>query len=498
MLHAFENSSNLIFHSCQFRGEDEERAQDSRENGLNALFTVTLFNAIHDSAARERILQSVPKTRHTEFINTLGSWVHQCQPDQPPLVLVTGPKSDLAQLCTESLESNLAATYFFSSLKYDDSSRFVTTIAYQLAIHSPTYAEALESVIRRNPALLTKCLKVQFSQLIIEPFRNLISQNAPNPERDPALSSDTFVMRPFQNLSNLVFYNCHFTDAPQHAAIQNDGLQQLIPVVLFDALHDSAVRETCPQDIPPTCHGDFVDDFASWSCGGSSTPSVALVDSPRSNLAQLCVERLEKHLAVTYFLSSPCYDDPANFFPTIAYPLAMHIPMYAEMLMHAVRRNPALSTKSLKVQFRELIFGPLSELRSPNTYLGQRSLVVIDGFDAYKQHVRREILRAVSEASREGLSLRWAFFGGGGKALAECGKGLIEENFCWRVNLDTHRHPRVYRMFSWRERILTTGWNLRRGGSRLALRRAGIAIWLGSLFTGGTFSCSNYVQRSEA
>ncbi|KAJ3566986.1 hypothetical protein NP233_g6649 [Leucocoprinus birnbaumii] len=245
---------------------------------------------------------------------------------------------------------------------------------------------------------------------------------------------------PFQNSRNLVFHNCYFKDevhpSPKTHADYEYCAQQLLSMALLDAMHDSAAREELLHSIPRTLHVEFVGIFAAWARQmGTATPPIALLSGTRSNLAQLCAERLDEQLAATYFFSDPHYDNPSKFVPTIACQFAVQMPIYAELLGHIIRRNPAVLTKSLKVQFRELIYVPLNELKSRGVTVDNTSIVVVvDGFHGYKPAIRGEILRSVITAARDGLPLRWAFFGQGDMS-PEGGLELMEEELFWKVDL---------------------------------------------------------------
>ncbi|KAJ3569894.1 hypothetical protein NP233_g4757 [Leucocoprinus birnbaumii] len=210
----------------------------------------------------------------------------------------------------------------------------------------------------------------------------------------------------------------------------------------MNATHDSALHEKLLESLPETTHHEFIYTFASWALQQyHTTSSIALIKRPRSDLAQLCTEHLDQHLAATYILSDPNYDDPAKFFTTIAYQLASHSPAYAEVLENAVRQNPAVVTKCLEVQFQELILGPLKALssRGIDPGMGMRKLIIVDGFDGYRCSMRTwKILRIVIKASTEGLPLRWAFFSR--KSMdTMCVFGVLDSratDVCWRVDLE--------------------------------------------------------------
>ncbi|TFK23433.1 hypothetical protein FA15DRAFT_670453 [Coprinopsis marcescibilis] len=83
-------------------------------------------------------------------------------------------KSAVAQSVAESCEKEgiLAATFFFSyrSKQLDNYSRFITTIAYQLALTVPFARSFIGEAIVANAAAVTKDIQSQLRLLILEPL----------------------------------------------------------------------------------------------------------------------------------------------------------------------------------------------------------------------------------------------------------------------------------------------------------------------------------------
>ncbi|KAJ2936835.1 hypothetical protein H1R20_g246, partial [Candolleomyces eurysporus] len=69
----------------------------------------------------------------------------------------------------------LGATFFFwrASPERNSPTRFIITIAYQLAMSIPELKPHIQSAVNRNPMLLRKALEVQLVKLIVEPFKAL-------------------------------------------------------------------------------------------------------------------------------------------------------------------------------------------------------------------------------------------------------------------------------------------------------------------------------------
>ncbi|KAF9445585.1 hypothetical protein P691DRAFT_734689 [Macrolepiota fuliginosa MF-IS2] len=165
------NSSHFTMHTSNCNFVEYHTAEGS---GLKILRGASLPKAAYDSAARESALYSIPKTGHEDFVAEFVAWTHR---GDVPVMRLNGPKSNLAQLCAEKSEENLAATFcFLRSHGTDDPSRFFTTLAGQLAIHIPPFAEILNAKLYHNPDLVLKSLKVQFEELIATPIKELLAK----------------------------------------------------------------------------------------------------------------------------------------------------------------------------------------------------------------------------------------------------------------------------------------------------------------------------------
>ncbi|KAF5349111.1 hypothetical protein D9756_009452 [Leucocoprinus leucothites] len=217
-------------------------------------------------------------------------------------------------------------------------------------------------------------------------------------------------MNAFQNSRYLVLKHCYFLNSAryQHPRQYKSALELLCDASQPEAAHDSAAREQTLETIPSTRYPGFIDILMSWSIQKHTAPPVALITTPKSDLAQLYAERLEGHLAATYFLSDICSNNPTHFVPTIALQLVTRSPAFDKTLNGIIHRNPTILTKSLKIQFRDLILTPLEDLMARDVDLP--GVVIVDGFDRFLPRARREILRAVATAVDDGIPLRWVFF----------------------------------------------------------------------------------------
>ncbi|KAF9444882.1 hypothetical protein P691DRAFT_763000 [Macrolepiota fuliginosa MF-IS2] len=200
--------------------------------------------------------------------------------------------------------------------------------------------------------------------------------------------------------------NCQFIE---RSTAESSGLKILHKASLPNAAYDSVAREIALHFIPKTDREDFVAEFVTWT-RRADFPVMRLT-GPKSNLAQLCAEKVREELAATFcFSESTTTEDPRRVFTTLADQIATYIPAYAEILDIKLRRNPGLVSKSLKLQFEELIAAPIKELLARGIDLGPRRVIVVEGIDECAGvHARCEILCTILE-SASGLPFRWAIF----------------------------------------------------------------------------------------
>jgi len=106
-------------------------------------------------------------------------------------------------------------------------------------------------------------------------------------------------------------------------------------------------------------------------------------------------------------------DDSLRFFTTIAHQLTTKINEYRKALDPRIQRNPALLTKGLDAQFRELIIEPFLELAGQNMGV-QDKTVIIDGLDECNgDSAQSKIMELVAKSVIEygdKIPLLWAFF----------------------------------------------------------------------------------------
>ncbi|RXW18206.1 hypothetical protein EST38_g7648 [Candolleomyces aberdarensis] len=112
-----------------------------------------------------------------------------------------------------------------------------------------------------------------------------------------------------------------------------------------------------------------------WVTGPAGTGKSAIMGS----VADTC--KRNGVLAVTFFFASYASPDRRRktaFIPTIAYQLAQHLPALKDPVAQAIRDNPLLFRKNLRVQMEALILTPLRQVVVDSKVAG---VVLVDGVD---------------------------------------------------------------------------------------------------------------------
>ncbi|KAF5349195.1 hypothetical protein D9756_009522 [Leucocoprinus leucothites] len=144
----------------------------SFDPGFNELCAASLPQAMHDSSARDPP-RCFPGTRE-EHLRSITSWGKgEWENSRTRVLWMKGPagvgKSAIAQTWVEGLEGKHSASFFFSRANHwNDPSKFIPTIAYQLATKYPSYREAVCATIVRDPFVLQKSINTQFQELLVD------------------------------------------------------------------------------------------------------------------------------------------------------------------------------------------------------------------------------------------------------------------------------------------------------------------------------------------
>ncbi|KXN92495.1 hypothetical protein AN958_07442 [Leucoagaricus sp. SymC.cos] len=126
-----------------------------------------------------------PQTRK-ELREALYIWLTDASRRSWDFVWLWGPagvgKSAVAQAFAEQCNELglLGAAFFFSApAKRDSLNGVIATIAYQLATRDAQYKILLTQILNDDPSILDKKLRIQFQQLIVEPFAYLSASFSP-------------------------------------------------------------------------------------------------------------------------------------------------------------------------------------------------------------------------------------------------------------------------------------------------------------------------------
>jgi NACHT domain len=95
-----------------------------------------------------------------------------------------GKSTIVKSLCAQAAaEMCLAASWFFSRDEQDRKTTrgFVRTLAYQLALHHPILRDRISQVLKAQPDILQKAIRVQFEALVNEPLQGVFEkENEPH------------------------------------------------------------------------------------------------------------------------------------------------------------------------------------------------------------------------------------------------------------------------------------------------------------------------------
>ncbi|KAL3485437.1 hypothetical protein BJX62DRAFT_242934 [Aspergillus germanicus] len=142
--------------------------------------------AAFDSYDNERSPRCHPETRK-ELLRQINHWSGDT--DGKSVFWLNGMagtgKSTIARTVARSFhnEDRLAASFFFKrgEASRGDASRFVTTIASQIASSIPGLAEHIQAAVQSTPLIADKGLGIQFSELIVQPVLALkLTSATPN------------------------------------------------------------------------------------------------------------------------------------------------------------------------------------------------------------------------------------------------------------------------------------------------------------------------------
>ncbi|KAF5345099.1 hypothetical protein D9756_011171 [Leucocoprinus leucothites] len=216
----------------------------------------------------------------------------------------------------------------------------------------------------------------------------------------------------FRGAHHLAIKDAYFIDN----STARSGLEILLSKSMPDAFHDSGAR-----DPPPRCHlgtrQGYITKIVGWAHGNCDRNQPLLwMYGPfgvgKTAVAQSCADALESghKLAASLFFSrsNADRDDPQRLFTSIAYQIATKCEEYCNTIEYRIRRDPAITAKSLSKQFKELFVHPLSQIDIAESGLEGR-VVIVDGLDECRGTIeQRAIIDIITTSARNGTApFRW-------------------------------------------------------------------------------------------
>ncbi|KAF8959312.1 hypothetical protein BDZ97DRAFT_2043840 [Flammula alnicola] len=213
------------------------------------------------------------------------------------------------------------------------------------------------------------------------------------------------------SLSNAMFtggtYTQHNVTNVVNAKGSTGGFERLCKEVATTAFHNSEQHVDPPKCHPNTRlavlqkimewiqHSEDRDAWIMWLNGAAGAGKSAIARS----IAEMC-ERAKLPLATFFFFrADPTRNTAKPLVATLAYQLAISIPLAGDVIVEALDRDPHLFGRSFKSQLNALIIEPLRQLRrqcdSPVT---PPFLIIIDGLDECDgRDVQTNIIYAISD-----------------------------------------------------------------------------------------------------
>jgi len=148
--------------------------------GLDLLKEVAVPGAFHNSLQRNDPPKCHKRTREA-ILDKIMDWVKKKIDTDTFIMCLYGAagagKSAIAQTIAELCEEHkllLASFFFFRADSFrSNSTQFVATIAYQVAVVIPGVRALMEAAIDNDPHLLSRSLITQFTALIVDPLEHL-------------------------------------------------------------------------------------------------------------------------------------------------------------------------------------------------------------------------------------------------------------------------------------------------------------------------------------
>ena len=140
--------------------------------------------------------------------------------------------------------------------------------------------------------------------------------------------------------------------------------------------------------------------FIMWVYGPAGAGKSAIAQT----IAKMCED--EMILLASFFFSrnDPSRSNVNALVATIAYQITLNLPDAREAILGVIECDPLIFSKSLAIQVKSLIVGPLQPLGEAGYFNNptSRRLVIIDGLDkCSKPNVQRNIVEVIATAQRQ-------------------------------------------------------------------------------------------------
>ncbi|KAK6332563.1 hypothetical protein TWF730_004223 [Orbilia blumenaviensis] len=176
-----------------------------------------------------------------------------------------------------------------------------------------------------------------------------------------------------------------------------------------EAMFGSLEDQYEPQCLPDT-RMEVLDSIERWITGPRDSCIFwlrGMAGTGKSTVARTVAGHLKdkSQLGGSFFFkrSQAHRNNSSKFFPTIAYGLAMHLPLLMPYVSKAIEDNPDVPKRNFKEQFDKLIFEPLSQIALTSTVV-----VIIDALDECQGEREVQLILKLMGKLRElnGVDLR--------------------------------------------------------------------------------------------
>ncbi|TFK25113.1 hypothetical protein FA15DRAFT_640025 [Coprinopsis marcescibilis] len=175
-----------IINNYVHSGQTINNIQAIQVDGISKLYKSVAVRALYDAMERSNAPRCMEGTRvklQEDFLGWLdGSHPSSSETDRFWMTGAAGSgKSSIAQSVAEACAEKgiLAATFFFSfrSQETNNYTRFIPTIAYQMALSIPSATEFIATAMAKDLAVVKRSLKAQLDALIIQPLAQARQKN---------------------------------------------------------------------------------------------------------------------------------------------------------------------------------------------------------------------------------------------------------------------------------------------------------------------------------